>query len=244
MDPYSSERAFVVRVQSVEDPAPNGAPWYVGTAQEVVGSDLEAVRVLGREGMSGDEGRTPYYAANGALAEIMPVPDEDDAPAPELAPAELWLVCVINFGHDEYPPPAAGGRLRWETLWNPHADEHEPVWDRLDEGNDVVDAELQKRARAAGVMLDDAEVGFCIVHRLMGTREAHENALRELLGALDGLSHTSDDDFYDYWPSGVRAAQAWARVLGGPWPEIVEDRVRAILSDEELTTLREHEGKV
>jgi hypothetical protein len=34
------------------------------------------------------------------------------------------------------------------------------------------------------------------------------------------------------------------RVLGGPWPQMVEDRVRAILSDEELKTLRVDEGKV
>lgn len=242
MNPYSTPRAYVVRVQMVEDPAPNAPEWYVASAWEVEDGDLEPVRQIGRTCSSGDDGDAPWSAVTEAMACAMPHPvdDADDRPN-ALAPAELWLVCVVNFGHDEYPPP--NGLLRVETVWNPHADEHEDVWQRIDEP-DVVDRELNARARAAGVTLDEAEVGWCIVHRLMGTREAHENALRELLGSLDGLSHTSDDDFYDYWPSGVRAAQAWARVLGGPWPQLVEDRIRAILSDEELTTLRNDEGKV
>jgi hypothetical protein len=155
MNPYSTPRAFVVRVQSIEDPAPNAPEWYVCTAQEVVESDLEPVRTLGRQGTSGEDGREPYQAVTEAMGSVLPDPDED-GPAPELGPAELWLVCVINFGHDEYPPKDAGGLLRWETLWDPHAEELDYVW-RNDED---ADAELLKLANATGVMLDEAEVGW------------------------------------------------------------------------------------
>jgi hypothetical protein len=238
MNPYSTPRAFVVRVQSVEDPAPNAPEWYVCTAQEVVESDLEPVRTLGRQGTSGEDGREPYQAVTEAMGSVLPEPDED-GPAPELAPAELWLVCQINFGHGEYPVNTA--LIRAETVFAWTDEKHEGVW----ESGDM--AALMDVARADGVRdcdVDESNVNFANVERLMGTREQHENALRDLIGRLDGLSHTSDDDFYDYWPSGVRAAQAWANVLGGPWPQMVEDRVRAILSDEELKTLRTDEGKV
>lgn len=240
MNPYATPRAYVVRVQMVEDPAPNAPEWYVASVVEVEDNDLEPVRPIGRMCSSGDDGDAPWSAVTEAMACAMPHPvdDADDRPN-ALAPAELWLVCQVNFGHGEYP--VNDTLIRTETVFAWAADEHEHIW----ESGDM--AALLDVARSAGVRdcdVDEHNVNFANVERLMGTREQHEDALRDLIGRLDGLSHTSDDDFYDYWPSGVRAAQAWANVLGGPWPQMVEDRVREILSDEELKTLRNDEGKV
>lgn len=135
---------------------------------------------------------------------------------------------TVNFGHGEYAPAPTDG-LAVVEVFNPYDDAH-------DDGDD--DALLAAaRAAGAGAVVDEATVGFSIVLRLTGSRDAHERGLRSLLDELRGVSTGSDDDFYDYFPSGVRAASAWCTALYGDAARVEAVLVETLDADA-LETLR------
>lgn len=154
---------------------------------------------------------------------------------PETARPATEVDLIVSAGHGEYGPTS--GPLVTE-VWNPHDPELDDVIaSELDAHRDPAFLlELlyermwseDKRAEAVVAVAGD-DLGWNIIVRVQGSR-AEVNALLDgLVAEISGGPAGGDDDTFDYWPSGVRYAQALATALGrdAQVAEVVSEAVEA-----------------